>query len=61
MIGRFVPRGRDVDVFEIKPRLLKELGYRHPAEVNETVLRIGFSGRDIVWYAQPNFSWITCC
>jgi hypothetical protein len=30
-----------------------------PSEVNEVTMKIGLSGRDIVWYAQPHFPWIT--
>lgn len=59
MIGRFVPKNRNVEVFGIRPRLFKDLGTVHPSEVNDVVFRIGLSGRDIVWYAQPHFPWIT--
>jgi hypothetical protein len=57
-IGSFVPRDRDVEVIPIRPNRAKHLLTVLPSEVNEVVRRVGLSGRDIVWYAQPHFPWI---
>jgi len=54
----FIPRGRDVEVFDVRPRKLRWLKTVTPHEVNEVVRSVGLSGRDIVWYVQPHFPWI---
>jgi hypothetical protein len=58
-IGSFTPKNREVEVIPIKPRKAEHLMTVLPSEVNEVIMKIGLSGRDIVWYAQPHFPWIT--
>jgi hypothetical protein len=58
-IGSFTPKNREVEVIPIKPKKVEHLMTVLPSEVNETIMKIGLSGRDIVWYAQPHFPWIT--
>ena len=58
-IGYFVPRDREVEVIPIRPNRARRLRTVLPSEVNDTVRRVGLSGRDIVWYAQPHFPWVT--
>lgn len=57
-ISRFVPRGRKIDVISVRPSRARHLMTVLPSEVNEAVRKIGLSGRDIVWYAQPHFPWV---
>jgi len=57
-IEHFVPRGRDVKVIPIRPNRARRLRTVLPSEVNDVVKRVGLSGRDIVWYAQPHFPWV---
>jgi hypothetical protein len=57
-IKSFVPRDRKVEVIPIKPNRAKHLRTVLPSEVNEVVMDVGLSGRDIIWYAQPHFPWI---
>jgi hypothetical protein len=57
-IGHFVPRNRNVKVIPIRPHKAKHLRTVLPSEVNETIMNVGLSGRDIIWYAQPHFPWI---
>ncbi|ADN49852.1 hypothetical protein [Vulcanisaeta distributa] len=57
-IGSFVPRGRRIEVIPIRPSKARHLLTVLPSEVNDAVMRIGLSGRDIVWYAQPHFPWV---
>ena len=57
-IGSFVPRDRKVEVIPVKPNKARHLRTVLPSEVNEVVIDLGLSGRDIVWYAQPHFPWI---
>ena len=57
-IGSFVPRGRDVEVIPIRPNRARHLLTVLPSEVNDVVMRVGLSGRDVVWYAQPHFPWV---
>jgi hypothetical protein len=58
-IKHFVPRGRNVKVIPIRPNRARHLRTVLPSEVNDVVKSVGLSGRDIVWYAQPHFPWIT--
>ncbi|RLF17223.1 MAG: hypothetical protein DRZ82_10035 [Thermoprotei archaeon] len=57
-IKDFIPRGRDVEIYVVKPSKLKEIGTVLPFEVNNVVRRVGLRGRDIVWYVQPHFPWV---
>lgn len=57
-IEHFVPRGRNVEVVPIRPNRARRLRTVLPSEVNDVVKRVGLSGRDIVWYAQPHFPWV---
>jgi hypothetical protein len=57
-IGHLVPRGRGVEVIPIRPKRANHLRTVLPSEVNGVVKRVGLSGRDIVWYAQPHFPWV---
>jgi len=57
-IEHFVPRGRNVKVIAIRPNRARRLRTVLPSEVNDVVRRVGLSGRDIVWYAQPHFPWV---
>lgn len=57
-IRDFVPRNRNIRVYVVEPRELRELGTVLPSEVNSVVLREGLCGRDIVWYVQPHFPWV---
>jgi len=54
----FVPRGRDIEIYDVGPRKLRWLKTVTPHEINEVVRSVGLSGRDIVWYAQPHFPWV---
>ena len=53
-----IPLGRNIEVIEIKPNKVKDLGTVLPSEVNDEVMRIGLYKRTIIWYAQPHFPWI---
>ena len=54
-----MPRNREVEVIPIRPNRAKYLRTVLPSEVNDMVKSVGLSGRDIVWYAQPHFPWVT--
>ncbi len=58
MIEKLVPRHKKVELISIVPKRAKKLGTVLPSEVNEKVLKVGLSGRDIIWYSQPHFPWI---
>ena len=58
-INAFTPRDRKIEVVSVRPNRAKHLKTVLPSEVNEAVMKIGLSGRDIVWYAQPHFPWVT--
>jgi hypothetical protein len=58
-INAFTPRDRKIEVVSVRPNRAKHLKTVLPSEVNEAVMNIGLSGRDIVWYAQPHFPWVT--
>jgi len=57
-IKGFIPRGKNAEVYAVKPGKLRDVGTVLPSEVNTAVKRVGLSGRDIVWYVQPHFPWI---
>ena len=57
-IKSFVSRDKKVKVIPIKPNRAKHLRTVLPSEVNEVIMSMGLSGRDIIWYAQPHFPWI---
>jgi hypothetical protein len=57
-IKNLVPGDKTVDIIPIKPNKAKFIKTVLPSEVNEAVMKIGLTGRDIIWYAQPHFPWI---
>ena len=57
-IRDFVPEGRSVEAYAVRPKRLKCLKTVLPSEVTEVVKRVGLSGRDIIWYAQSHFPWV---
>jgi hypothetical protein len=58
-IKNLIPENKAVNVIPIKPNKAKHIKTILPSEVNEAIMKIGLTGRDIVWYAQPHFPWIT--
>jgi len=57
-IKNLVPENKTVDMIPIKTNKAKFIKTILPSEVNEAVMKIGLTGRDIIWYAQPHFPWI---
>ena len=54
----FIPKGRNIEIFIVKPNKMKDIGTVLPEEINEKVREAGLSGRDMIWYVQPHFPWV---
>lgn len=57
-LKEFVPVNRNVEVIEVRPREMSDLGAVSPWEINDEVLRRGLRERNIIWYMQPHYPWI---